>query len=412
MSNNQQVTLFQFETNAGPARALVEANMGNELGEGIRSSYPILSIKGGRWHLKYKKTDTVIQAINQQTGRPEPVATLELVILKANPFLNKQYYKGKYVEGSNSPPDCYSLDGKTPSAAVKTPVHSNCALCPMNQWGSMIGDNGAKQKACRDTKKLAVAPLADLRNESLGGPMLFRVPPSALGDLSKLADGMKARGFPYNAVAVRFSFDMTVSHPKPQFNAIRPLTDAEAEIVLELYNSDAVAAILADNDLVADVPATAPTAAFEQEPVVGVGAQAAASPPGPQGPVAQAEPPAAAFTPPPTTFAPAFVPPPPVGMHGAVVQPFNGGGAPPPPPAAAFAPPPPPAANPFASAAPAPAAEAPAAPKTRRKPVAPVDVAPAPVAAAETSNAPPQGQLDDDVNSILAGLSAFTGGAQ
>jgi hypothetical protein len=35
----------------------------------------------------------------------------------------------------------------------------------------------------------------------------------------------------------------------------------------------------------------------------------------------------------------------------------------------------------------------------------------APVAV-ETNAAPPQGQLDDDVNNILAGLSAFTGGAQ
>lgn len=430
MSNNQQMTLFQHETGVGPSRALVAAAIGNELGEGIRSSYAILGIKGGRWHIKYKKNDTVLQQNNPNTGRMEPITSLEMVIVKANGYLNKQYYKGKYVEGNSAPPDCYSLDGKTPSRDVKAPVHSNCALCPMNQFGSLIGDNGVKQKACRDTKKMAVVPLGDLRNETWGGPMLMRVPPSALGDLSKLADALKARGFPYNAVAVRFSFDLDVSHPKPIFNAIRALTDDEAEVILELYNSDPVAAILADNDVVADLgtPAQAPQAPlFEQEPTVSVGVQPSAQP-APVAPVGQpapfAPPPAAAAPPPPaaapaqvgpTVLTPAFqAPPPPPGMHGGVVQAFNPHAPAPTAEAtlAAFAAPQPaapipqqPAQNPFAAAAQAP--QAPVAPKPRRKATAPVDLPPA---AVETPSAPPQGQLDADIGDILKGLSAFTGG--
>ena len=440
MSNNSQMTLFQHETSAGPARSLVAAAIDASLGEGIRSSYAILSIKASRWRIKYKKNETPLQAMNQHTGRVEPIPSLEMVIVKANGFLNKQYYKGKYVEGSNSPPDCYSLDGKVPSASVKAPVHSNCAMCPMNQFGSLIGDNGVKQKACRDTKKLAVVPLADLRNESWGGPMLFRVPPSALGDLSKLADALKARGFPYNAVAVRFSFDLDASHPKPIFNAIRALTDEEAETVLELYNSDGTAAVLADNDIVVDhdKPKEAPQAdpIFEQ-PTVAVGpapVQQAPAPQPQQAPV-QAQAPSVQPIPPPvqpqvgaTTLVSAFAPPPPPpGMHGAVVQPYTPNAAP--PPMSAFAPPPPaqapvqqqaapaPApvvqqANPFAAAAEAAGQQAPVAAKAPRKKTPPVQVPePAPVAI-EPNTAPPQGQLDDDVNNILAGLSAFTGGAK
>jgi hypothetical protein len=437
MSNNSQMTLFQHETGAGPARALMAASIDNSLGEGIRSSYAILSIKASRWRLKYKKNETVLQAHNPNTNRMEPIPSLEMVIVKANGFLNKQYYKGKYVEGSNSPPDCYSLDGKTPSASVKAPVHSNCAMCPMNQFGSLIGDNGVKQKACRDTKKLAVVPLADLRNESFGGPMLFRVPPSSLGDLSKMADALKARGFPYNAVAVRFTFALEASHPKPQFNAIRALTDEEAEVVLELYNSDGTAAVLADNDIVVelgDKPKEAPVndALFEQ-PTVAVGPQAAQPAPMAQ-PVQQA--PAFAGTPPApvaaaapvaeaaTRLVSAFAPPPPPGGMTSVVQPYSPNAAP--PPMSAFAPPGTPA-QPLAPqpAAPAPAAvqgnpfaaaaqevQAPVAAKKPRAKTPPVQVPePAPVAA-EVNSAPPQGQLDDDVNNILAGLSAFTGGAK
>lgn len=433
MSNQSQMTLFQHENGAAPARALMAASIDNSLGEGIRSSYAILSIKGGRWRLKYKKNETVLQAHNPNTNRMEPIPSLEMVIIKANGFLNKQYYKGKYVEGSNAPPDCYSLDGKLPSAAVKTPVSSNCTMCPMNQFGSLIGDNGVKQKACRDTKKLAVVPLGDLRNEGFGGPMLFRVPPSALGDLSKMADALKARGFPYNAVAVRFTFDLDAPHPKPQFNAIRALTDDEAEVVLELYNSDGTAAVLADNDIVTEVgkPTEAPQndALFEQ-PTVAVGPQAVSQPapvaqggfvapvqaqaPVPPATVASVDPAPAIAT---SGFVNAFTPPPPpVGMHGAVVQPFVPNQAPPPPPPmAAFAPPPPPVAqpvaqgNPFAQAAET--AQAPVAAKKPRAKTAPVAVPETAPVALETSAAPPQGQLDDDVNNILAGLSAFTGGA-
>ena len=398
MSNTQQMTLFQHETSAGPARALAAFTGDNSLGEGIRSSYAILSIKGGRWHIKYKMND-----------------------------------KGKYVEGNSAPPDCYSLDGKLPSLSVKAPMHSNCTLCPMNQFGSLVGDNGVKQKACRDTKKLAVVPLADLRNEALGGPMLFRTPPSALGDLSKLADAMKARGFPYNAVAVRFSFDLNVSHPKPIFNAIRPLTDEEADIVAELYLSDGTAAVLADNDIVIDA-AQAPVnqaGGFEQEPAVPVGPQPTA-PMAPMAPAGQPAPvqaqasvaapqapgfvaaPKVGATPLVAAFAP---PPPPPGMHGAVVQPFAPGLAQAPPPMTAFAPPPPaqpahPAGNPFAAAAAnlqTQAPVAPAAPKTRRKATPPVDLPAAAPTAVETISAPPQGQLDADIGSILKGLSAFGG---
>lgn len=413
MSNNQQVTLFQFENGAGPARALVEAGIDNSLGEGIRSSYAILSIKASRWRIKYKGNETPITVLNPQTGQMEPVPTLEVVIVKANPFLNKQYYAGKYTEGSNSKPDCYSLDGKVPSHTVEKPVFSNCTLCPKNVYGSAISDDGKKSKACRDTKKLAIVPLADLRNGSLGGPMLFRVPPSALKDLSTMADAMKARGYPYNSVAVRLGFDIEASHPKPTFKAIRPLTDDEAEIVLELFQGDGVANVLADNDVVAEAPTEAPhgPGQFEQEPVVGVGAQA----PAPQQAPVYAPPPASVVPQPaapqtrtqpapveqagPTIFAQTGVAPPPPGMHGAVVQPFTPGAAPPP--------------NPFApqQAQPAPAQQAPVAPVAAPKPRKPKPVVetPAPVLVAP-SDEPNGTQLNGDIANILAGLSAFTGG--
>ncbi len=391
---NSAMTLFQFENGAGPARALVAAQMDNALGEGIRSSYAIMSIKAGRFRVKYKGQEHLVQKLNPDTGQLEPVSSIEVVIVKANPFLNKQYYIGKYQEGSNSLPDCYSLDGKVPSPQIQKPVHSNCTMCPKNQWGSMVSDTGVKQKACSDRKKLAIVPLQDLRNESMGGPMLFRVPPSALKDLSTLSDAMKARGYPYNAVAVRIGFDMEASHPKPTFSAIRPLTDPEGEVVYELYQGDGVAAVLSDNDVVLDVGPVPvqkkDVGAFEQEPVVPVGTQV------PQAPVYKAPPPAApaqTFVPAapveaPTQFVAAQPAPPPPGMHGAAVQPFVPGQAP---------------SNPFAAP---PQAQAPvAAPKARK---AKVEVPLAQPVMVEPTPEPSGSTLNDDIGSILAGLSAFT----
>lgn len=352
---------------------LIAAGLGNELSEGIRQSYGILSIKASRWRIKFKGEETPL--VNATTG--DPIPSLELVIVKANAFLNKQYYKGNYAEGSNSPPDCYSLDGKIPSPNVQKPVHSNCAGCPMNAFGSKVSDSGVKQKACRDTKKLAIVPLADLKNAHFGGPMLFRVPPSALRDLAAFSETMKSRGYPYNSVAVRVGFDMQASHPKPTFKAIRPLTDDEAELVLEHFNSDAVERILTDAEAApADevpAPASAPDEAFEQPPV-----QVAPTP------------------------APA---PAPVQRPGAAPNPFAGAAAAPPaqvasqttvrvprpvkpkPPATAAAPSQVP--NPFG--APATTAAAPVAP------------------AGEEDAAPSATELDNDINNILAGLNLTPG---
>jgi hypothetical protein len=266
MSN---LTLFENNIQQAPAKALLAAGIDAALGEGIRASYGILGIKAGKFRIKYRGTEEVVMKVDQDTGQKVPVSSLEVVIIKANPFLTKQFYVGPYVEGSNAAPDCYSLDGKVPSPQVPKPINASCVMCPKNQYGSLISDSGVKQKACRDSKKLAIVPLGNLRNEIMNGPMLFRVPPSSLKDLSNLADAMKARGYPYNSVAVRISFDLEVSHPKPIFRAVRPLTDAEAEIVLELYHGDQVHAILADNDPVPDT-AVAPVDSigqFEQEPI-------------------------------------------------------------------------------------------------------------------------------------------------
>lgn len=243
---------------------LVAAGMGDDLGAGIGGNYSILSIRGGKFRVKYQGNETPL--LNE---KGEPVGSVEAVIIKANPYLTKQYYAKKFAEGDSDAPVCFSTDGKVPSPNVdpENRQHTNCSLCPQNRFGSRITDAGTKVKACQDNKKLALAPLGDLENKAFGGPMLFRVPASALKDLLAFNNVMSARGFPYNSVAVRIGLDIETSYPKPTFKAIRPLNSEEAAVVMEMYASDAVERLLADfGDVTAPAPVAAADGAFEQEP--------------------------------------------------------------------------------------------------------------------------------------------------
>lgn len=352
------VTLFQNESGATLApefKALVAAGeLGDDLGEGLRGGgFAVISKKGSKWRIKYKGEETLI---TNADGDPAP--SLEAVIVKANPFVNKQYYKGKWIEGSSSPPDCFSLDGKVPSSQVEQPQHHNCAGCPMNVWGSKINEQGKKVKACQDTKKLAIVPLKDIPNVGFNGPMLYRVTSSELGDLGTFADQMKSRGYPYNSVAVRLGFDPNVSHPKVTFKAIRPLTGDEAQQVLELYKSDSVARVLAADfatEIAAETGAPAKEAAID--PDFEQAAPVAAPPPR----AAPAVPKAATAT----FGAPAAAP---AAPKASVVAP-------------------PPGRKPKATPAPEPAIEA----------------------VTEEAPAPEATQLDDDIASILSGLDKLAG---
>lgn len=410
--SNQQVSLFQQETGLAVSskfQPLIAAGAGMDLGEGIRSSYAIVGIKGGRFHLRYKGNTQVLSMPHpQDPTQSMPVSFIDVVIVKANSFLNKQFYEGKYVEGSNSPPDCYSLNGKSPSPQAAKPQHANCALCPQNQFGSKIGDDGKKQKACRDTKKLAIVPLADIKNATMGGAMLFRVPPSSLKDLSTMSDALKGRGYPYNSVAVRIGFDTTVSHPKPTFQALRPLGDNEADQVIEMFASDSVESVLADNDVIAETGEAPipPSAQFIQPaPVVAPQGRQAPSPPSsiPVGAVAiqpfslNAQPPSAAAFTAPVQAQPRVI----------IVQPDDVEESQPAAQQQSATSQPAPAANPFAAPPGVQQATAPVAPKApRRKPVEAVAAPTAPV----NEIVPPAAQMDQEVENLLAGLGEFMSG--
>jgi hypothetical protein len=219
-------------------------NDNSDLSAGVRGGYSVLSIKGSRWHIK--ASDEVTTITDPTSG--DPVGSLRLVLLKASPNVSKNFYEGGYEEGSNDPPVCWSIDGKQPDPAGVAQAPA-CAACPKNQFGSRITDAGKKVKACSDSRRMAVIPEGDFANELYGGPMLLRVPASSLSNLSQYGKKMSNKGFPYNTIVTRCSFDLTASFPKVEFNATRPLTDDEADTIIGLLNnpefSDKIEAVLA-----------------------------------------------------------------------------------------------------------------------------------------------------------------------
>lgn len=259
----------QFTGGKVPAKLKALAGNNTDLSAGVRGGYSVLSIRGSRWHVKVGDEETTIT--DSQTG--DPVGSLRLVLLKASPNISKNYYSQGYEEGSNEAPTCWSIDGIHPDPAADKQAAS-CAVCPKNVFGSRVTDAGKKVKACGDSRRLAVIPEGDFKNDVYGGPMLLRVPASSLSNLSQYGKKMDKQGFPYNTIVTRASFDHTVSFPKLEFNAVRPLTDDEADEIIGLLNNpefaDKVEAVLAKDLEVVPVDDTDEdedaTSLFEEPP--------------------------------------------------------------------------------------------------------------------------------------------------
>lgn len=210
------------------------------LSSGIQTGFPILAFKGKVWSIRYRG-ETFPLMRDDGDG---PRGSVEVVILKASEHKAKFWYERGYEEGAAEAPDCFSTNGVTPDPSSKKVQGNVCLVCPKNQYGSRITPSGKKGKACSDTKRLAVVPVGDLYNETYGGPMLLRVPGASLNDMAMFAQKVKNHGFKTFSIATKISFDPNEAYPKLRFEALRPLRDDEAKVVIELRNSHQVERVL------------------------------------------------------------------------------------------------------------------------------------------------------------------------
>lgn len=222
------------------AAAFAGVQAADDLSGGITGGYGLLKYRGKVWSIQYQ--GNVVNLMRDDGDGPR--GSVEVVILKANPSLSKTWYEGGWDENSNNPPDCASANGIFPDAGVPKKQSNTCATCPRNAWGS--APNGGKGKACGDHRRMAIVPLADLKNESFGGALLLRCPAASLQDLAAFNARYHQMGYPYFSMGIKISFDPQESFPKFQFAAIRPLTEQEAQVVLAMRDTAEVNRVVSE----------------------------------------------------------------------------------------------------------------------------------------------------------------------
>ena len=189
------------------------------IGNAPSGGFPVLSIKGKVFHIQRGDERTLVT----KPGEDDPAASLEVVIIRANPNNSKVYYKSGYVDGGTDKPTCYSNNGIEPEADAAEPQSKKCAACPHYVWGSKITEAGKKGRECAESRRIAIATV-----DTPADPMLVRVPAASMKALSEYGKILAARGVGPEAVITKIGFDHSVAHPQLTFRPVGFIGDAEA----------------------------------------------------------------------------------------------------------------------------------------------------------------------------------------
>jgi len=215
--------------------------------DGVRDSFPILSVKGKVFRIRMNGQETPL--IDQQSRQAIPY--LDVIMLNASRSLSKTYYVKGFEEGSFEPPDCWSLDSIRPDPSVPNKVNPTCQDCPMNIFGSAPArdQNSGKRggKACQDNRRVAVMMPGHLDQEE---PLVFmmRVPATSLKNLKAYAQLLERQGWEPAGCVTRLAFDYNEAYPKLVFNFVDGIDDVEYDRVVQIAEAPATAAMLAAPD--------------------------------------------------------------------------------------------------------------------------------------------------------------------
>jgi hypothetical protein len=235
----------------------------DDLTANVAISFPILGIKGGKWHYRFRGEEQIL--LDAQGRFPTPA--VHVVILKAQKELSRTYYATGYVEGANAPPDCWSSDGVAPDMSVAQPINPVCATCPCDAWGSGATPAAPKAKACQQRRRTVVVPYSsDLTNETGGGPILLSVPPGSLTNQVAYGNMLRDNRVHYAGVVTELSFtqDPSIAFPKIEFTYVKSLTDEEAQVIIEIREHEQVGRILQSKMVPAEMDSAPPPEAQQQ----------------------------------------------------------------------------------------------------------------------------------------------------
>lgn len=215
-----------------------------ELSGGVTSGFPLISYRGKVWRVRIAGVEH-----NYLDEQNQAMPCVEIVIVRSNVRPSKSYFDKTYEEGSSELPRCFSTDGIAPDAQIADPIHSQCASCPKNAWGSgKPTPSGKKSRACSDVRRMAVSFAHEIAEKGASATLyLMRVPPASLNPLKDYAEKiLQPRGLYPFAVVTRVGFDPNTSHPKLTFKALRFVNDEEAEAIAALRESEEARRILSE----------------------------------------------------------------------------------------------------------------------------------------------------------------------
>jgi hypothetical protein len=191
---------------------LAEAAKERVLAEVQGDNLPYMSLKNKRFTLNEEKLGTEID-----------------VVILADVYDNS-YYDRPYKEDALNPPACFAIgedyDSLTPHHTAPSPQSDDCMTCPKAEWGS---SNTGKGKACRNGRRLLVAPYIKMTGEvQLSELAVINLAPTSLAGYSKyvksLAKAEQPR--PPFAVGTSLSFDDDKAYPLLHFDRVADINDS------------------------------------------------------------------------------------------------------------------------------------------------------------------------------------------
>lgn len=119
-------------------------------------------------------------------GNAVPGNKMDVIIVGV--AFENQYYPHKYDPNNVLSPDCYAValteDDLAPiDADCTNAVHSDCESCKLNEWES--DPNGGKGKACKNTRRLAIIPAAEIDNLDGADVLYARLPVTSVANWAK-----------------------------------------------------------------------------------------------------------------------------------------------------------------------------------------------------------------------------------
>jgi hypothetical protein len=156
------------------------------------------------------------------------------IIVAMLPKVSRTFYAGKYDPNAKPTlPDCWSNNGDVPEAKAPNRQSANCATCKNNIDGS--GENG-KGKACRFQRRVALL----LEGDVSGDTYQFNIPAKSLfgkgngitHPFESYVRFLAANDESVDYVVTNIAYNLDADTMELQFTPVRPITDAEYELVL------------------------------------------------------------------------------------------------------------------------------------------------------------------------------------